>query len=107
MSNVIEVDPETVKSWIDQGEAQIIDVREDQELASYSLVGALHIPMSMFDVEAVPKDGHKKLVFMCAHGMRSLQVGQYLLDNNHVSEAYNMTGGVAAWAGAGLPSDAT
>ena len=98
MSNIIEIDPETVKSWVDQGEA------EHQELASYSLAGALHNPMSMFDVESVPTDGVKKLVFMCAHGIRSFNVGQYLLDNDHISEAYNMTGGVAAWAGAGLPN---
>jgi len=104
MSDMIEIDPETVKTWIDQGEAQIIDVREHQELASYSLAGALHNPMSVFDIEAVPTDGVKKLVFMCAHGIRSFNVGQYLLDNDHISEAYNMTGGIAAWSGAGLPN---
>ncbi len=98
MAEIIEVDSQTVKDWIDQNQAQMIDVREHQEVAAYSIEGALHNPMSMFDFDAVPKDGLKKLIFVCAHGIRSLQVGQHLLDNDHLSEAYNLTGGVAAWA---------
>lgn len=104
MAELIEVDPQTAKEWADNGEAELIDVREDQELMSFSIAGAIHNPMSQFDIEAIPTDGAKKLIFVCAHGMRSAQVGQYLLSENRISEAYNMTGGVAAWAGAGLPS---
>ena len=100
MSAIIEVDPQTVKDWMNQEEVQLIDVREHQELMSYSIEGAVHNPMSSFNIEAVPKDGDQKLVFVCAHGVRSFQVGQYLLDNNHINEAYNLTGGVAAWANA-------
>jgi len=98
MSQIIEVDPQTVKGWVEKEEAQLIDVREHQELMSYSIEGAVHNPMSSFDIDAVPKEGDRKLVFVCAHGVRSIQVGQYLLDNQHISEAYNLTGGVAAWA---------
>ena len=98
MSEIIEVDPQTVKDWLEQNEARLIDVREHQELMSYSIEGAVHNPMSTFDVEAVPTDGSQKLVFVCAHGVRSFQVGQHLLDNKHISEAYNLSGGVAAWA---------
>ena len=43
----------------------------------------------------------KKLVFMCAKGMRSLQVGTYLLQNDMIDEAYNLGGGIQAWAMAG------
>jgi len=98
MAEIIEVDSQTVKNWIDQDQAQLIDVREHQELMSYSIDGATHNPMSTFDFAAIPKDGLKKLVFVCAHGIRSIQVGQHLLDTDHISEAYNLTGGVAAWA---------
>jgi rhodanese-related sulfurtransferase len=98
MTQIVEVDPQTAKTWMDREEAQLIDVREHQELMSYSIEGATHNPMSSFDFDAVPKDGIKKLVFVCAHGIRSFQVGQHLLDHNHINEAYNLTGGVAAWA---------
>jgi len=104
MTDIIEVDPMTAKQWVDAGQAQLIDVRENHELASYSITGALHNPMSSFDIDAVPNDGNRKMIFVCAHGMRSAQVGQFLLDKEHLSEAYNLTGGVAGWAGSGLPS---
>jgi len=100
-----EVKPEEVKEWLDKDLAILIDVREHQELAEFSIPGAVHNPMSTFDVDAVPSDTDKRLVFVCAHGMRSRQVGQYLLEEKRVPAAYNMSGGVAAWAQAGLPGN--
>ncbi|MBL4747561.1 MAG: rhodanese-like domain-containing protein [Magnetovibrio sp.] len=99
---MIETDPQEIKKWLDQDQAILIDVRERQEIIQFSIPGALHNPMSTFDFEAIPSDTGKKLVFVCAHGIRSRQVGEYLLQENRVSEAYNMTGGVAAWVQAGL-----
>ncbi|MEK9726327.1 MAG: rhodanese-like domain-containing protein, partial [Rhodospirillaceae bacterium] len=66
---------------------------------------AIHLPLSRFDPDQVPKDGAKKLVFVCAQGVRSYQAGQYLLSQGLISEAYNMDGGIAAWHYAGLPLD--
>jgi rhodanese-related sulfurtransferase len=102
---MVEVNPQEIKQWLDQGQAILIDVREHQELIQFSIPEAVHNPMSHFDIDAIPKDSDKKLVFVCAHGIRSRQVGQYLLHENHVSAAYNMTGGVAAWVQAGLPGN--
>ncbi len=102
MPAMIEVDPQTAKDWLDAGEAIFIDVREAQELQEVRIPGALHNPMSAFDPDAVPNDG-KKVVFVCAMGMRSQQVGQYLLNTEKLSEAYNLTGGTSSWAQLGLP----
>ncbi|NQV47096.1 MAG: rhodanese-like domain-containing protein [Rhodospirillaceae bacterium] len=104
MPEMVEVPPHTVKEWLELGLAMLIDVREHQELAQFAISGAVHNPMSSFDFDSVPSESDKKLVFVCAHGMRSRQVGQYLLQENRISEAYNLTGGVAAWAQAGLPN---
>ncbi|MDA0998514.1 MAG: rhodanese-like domain-containing protein [Proteobacteria bacterium] len=104
MPNVIEIDAKTAKDWVDAGQVVLVDVREDQELAAASITGAVHVPMSKFDPELVPTgDDGKKVVFFCAHGMRSYQVADYLLQNQMLGEAYSMTGGIVAWAGAGLP----
>jgi len=102
MSVMVEASALEVKEWLDQGQAILIDVREHQELAQFAILGAVHNPMSSFDFEAVPSETDKKLVFVCAHGVRSKQVGQYLIQEKRVSAAYNLTGGVAAWAQAGL-----
>ena len=100
---MVEANAQEVKEWLDQDQAILIDVREHQELIQFSIPGAVHNPMSSFDFDAIPGDTNKKLVFVCAHGIRSRQVGQYLLQENLISAAYNLTGGVAAWSQAGLP----
>jgi len=102
---VQEIDAATAKQWLDAGSAVLLDVREAQELREARIDGAVHNAMSSFDFDNVPKEPGKKVVVMCAHGMRSLQVADYLLANGMLDEAYSMTGGIVAWAQAGYPFD--
>ena len=104
MSNEPEqVDPQTVKTWMDSGEALVIDVREAEEVAQASIPGALHMAMSQFDPAQIPPHEGKKLVFSCASGMRSDHIARQLLAQGLVNQAANLDGGIHAWAGAGLP----
>ena len=105
MQGYSEVDPLTAHQWAADGEAVIIDVREQNEIAQASINGAIHLPMSAFDPSRLPTDSGKKIVFLCAHGMRSIQVSQHLLANGLLDEAYNLTGGLEAWQQAGLPME--
>ena len=101
---MVEIEPQKVKDWLDKDLAVLIDVREQRELTSFSIPGAIHNPLSSFDIDSVPIDTDKRLVFVCAHGIRSRQIGEYLIQANKIPIAYNMLGGVAAWAQAGLSS---
>ncbi len=103
MTQVIDCQPTDIKSWVDAGTAVLIDVREDQELMEARIPGAIHLPLSRFDPQALPAVDGKRVAFLCAHGIRSQQVGAYLVANGLLDEAYNVTGGIAAWAAAGLP----
>ena len=105
MQGYSEVDPLTAHQWAADGEAVIIDVREQNEIAQASINGAIHLPMSAFDPSRLPTDSGKKIVFFCAHGMRSIQVSRHLLANGLLDEAYNLTGGLEAWQQAGLPME--
>lgn len=105
MSEITEIDAQTAKQWVDDGDAILLDVREIQELEEARIDGALHNAMSTFDFNAVPKDGDKKVVVFCAHGMRSYQVADYLVREGMLEDAYSMAGGIVAWAQAGLPFD--
>ena len=100
---MVEIEPQKVKEWLDEDLAVLIDVREQRELNAFSIPGAIHNPLSSFDLDAVPVETDKRLVFICAHGIRSRQIGEFLLQSNKIQIAYNMLGGVAAWAQAGLP----
>ena len=103
MPQISEVDPATAHQWSIDGEAVIVDVREHQELAQASLDDAVHVPLSTFDPSQLPTDSGKKIDFVCGHGIRSLQVCQYLTDQGLLEDAFNLTGGVAAWMQSGLP----
>ena len=106
MTEIIDKSPEEVKSWIDSHDAFLIDVREDQEIAQARIPNTdIHIPLSRFDPAVIPTDSAKKLVFICAQGVRSMQAGQYLLNNGTITEAYNLKGGIAEWHRSGLPLD--
>jgi rhodanese-related sulfurtransferase len=100
---LIECQPSEVKTWLDEGSVVLIDVREDQELMEARIPEAVHMPLSRFDPHGLPETGGKRVAFLCAHGIRSHQVGHYLVANGLLDEAYNVTGGIAAWANAGLP----
>ncbi len=96
MPEFTEISPETVHRWISDGEAGLVDVREADELARARLEGAVHVPMSAFDPELIPVDTGKKVVFICAQGARSEQVGQYVVAQGILTEAYNLAGGLMA-----------
>jgi rhodanese-related sulfurtransferase len=78
-------------------EAVFLDVREHSELAICRIEGALHIPMGEVPErhEALPRDA--PLIVLCHHGMRSLNVVQYL-ETKGFKNAINLAGGIHAWA---------
>ena len=100
---MLRLHPIQLYRWIGDGEALLVDVREANELAQTRLEDAVHVPMSAFDPELIPVDTGKKVVFICARGARSEQVGKYVVAQGILTEAYNLAGGLIAWAEAGLP----
>lgn len=78
-------------------QAVLLDVREDSELEICRIEGALHIPMGQIPnrFESLPKD--KKIIIFCHHGMRSMQVLQYL-ENKGFDQLANLAGGIDAWS---------
>lgn len=105
MTEFSEVAPETVSRWLTDGDAIVVDVREADELIQARLDGAVHVPLSAFNPDAIPTDSGKKVVFVCAIGQRSAQAGSYMVSQGLLTEAYNLAGGLQAWAAAGLPFD--
>ena len=102
MPGVIEIQPSEIKTWVEDGRAILIDVREDNEVAQARIADAIHLPLSRFDPHGLPDSDGKHVAFVCAHCVRSQQVSQYLVANGLLDEAYNVTGGLAAWAQSGL-----
>ncbi len=98
---IAEADPNTVKRWLDAGEAVLIDVREMPEYQRAHIAGAMLVPLSAFDPARIPQNG-TKVVLQCAVGARSANACAYLLSQGF-ENLYNLSGGINAWSAAGLP----
>ena len=104
MPPVENIDPHTVKKWIDDGSILLVDVREREEVADGFIADAKNIPMSEYVPESVPVGGAEKIVFYCHAGMRSMMaLRAFLASQELAAQSYNMDGGFSAWKEAGLP----
>lgn len=99
IQGVEQVDAETAQRRRDVG-IPLVDVREAYEHHAARIPGSLWVPLSQF--------GHRwtelpdgPLVLYCAAGARSQQAAAFLRTQGR--EAANLSGGLYAWARAGLP----
>jgi rhodanese-related sulfurtransferase len=93
--------PARVSEMLDAGEAQLIDVREDYEHEAGHIPGSRHIDLARLTEEAATLDRDRPVVFYCRSGDRSAMPAEAF--RNSGWDAHNMAGGLAAWAGSGLP----
>ncbi len=84
-----------------RSDAILLDVREDHEWAAGHAPEATHIPMSRIADRAADLPADKTIVCVCHVGARSAAVASAL--NRAGWTALNLTGGMEAWAAAGLP----
>ncbi|AKJ95893.1 MULTISPECIES: rhodanese-like domain-containing protein [Thioalkalivibrio] len=89
---------------INQDDALVLDVREDNEVASGRIGGAKHIPLGslkkrMGDIE---KYKDKPVVVYCRSGNRSASAAQQLTAAGF-EDVVNLQGGIQAWQSANMP----
>lgn len=95
------VDTTTLRTWLDKGEAMLIDVREPGEHQAESIPGATLLPLANVSKSALPNCAGKKLVVHCRKGGRGGTACEKLLAEDPNLEIYNLEGGIEAWAQAG------
>ena len=79
----------------------LVDVRDRDEWEKAHVEGALHLPLDEFDQRAdeLPRD--RPVAFFCQTGKRSETASEQAAAQS--LDAGNVTGGMEAWADAGLP----
>ena len=98
---MIEQLPATaLREWLDdksRAAPLILDVREPWEHDICKITDACLLPMQEIPARwnELPQD--QDIVVLCHHGMRSLQVANYL-QRAGLSRVFNLSGGIAAWA---------
>ncbi|MGG1635678.1 rhodanese-like domain-containing protein [Paenibacillus sp. MCAF9] len=95
-----DVTPQFLLELLGNGQveaSQIIDVREEFEWEFYHLETSKLIPMNTIPVRLNELDDTLPIYIICAHGVRSVAVCNYLEEKGY-SSLHNVTGGMAAIA---------
>jgi rhodanese-related sulfurtransferase len=100
---VATISPVQLAELLSKPDAHLIDVRDHREWASGHVDGSRSVPLDQLradpDRELTP---NAILIFICAKGARSLTAAK-LAERLGYATIYNVDGGTAAWARAGLP----
>ena len=92
-----QVDPVTVKGWLDEGEDfSFIDVRTPEEWETARIEGAELLDYNNAEAYmGLPKE--RRIVFSCHSGVRSLDVASYFIGHGFTN-VLSMRGGITAWS---------
>ena len=99
-----ELSPTEAAALVREGNAKLINVREPWEFATTHVDGSLLMPMGDVPARAHQElDPEERLVVMCHHGVRSMNVTVWLR-NQGFEQAQSMRGGIDAWSAEVDPS---
>jgi len=94
----LQINPQEVKQRLDRGETLVlVDVREPHEYAISRIEGAMLIPMGSIPANLQKLDTDEDVICFCHHGMRSLDVANWLRAQG-IKTAKSMTGGIDRWS---------
>ena len=98
----IHLSPQEAAELIEAG-ADVVDVRRDYEWDAGRIAGARHVEVNELTAQAdsLPRD--RPVLFYCRGGSRSAMAAEAFRQAGY--EAYNVEGGLTAWAEAGRPLD--
>ena len=100
-NDALEVSPEQAAQALADGSATVVDVREPYEREAGYIEGSRHIELERLAAQATTIDRDRPVIFYCRLGARSGMATQAFRSAGY--EARNLSGGIAAWAAAGLP----
>jgi rhodanese-related sulfurtransferase len=93
-----EISSADAAELLKDGKARLIDVREPWEFATAKIEGSVLIPMGDVPARAHQElDPDERLVVLCHHGARSLNVTVWLR-NQGFESAQSLRGGIEAWS---------
>jgi rhodanese-related sulfurtransferase len=95
--------PQQVAALLEQGEIQLIDVRQPEEHEAGRIAGDRLIELAQLGAQVDSIDRDRPIVFYCRSGARSAMATEAFRDAGF--DAHNMLGGLLDWHAAGLPLD--
>lgn len=102
--NVHDLTAEEVAEGLSSGKVMLVDVREPNETAVERFPGSVLLPLSRFDLQALPDPAGRMVVFACAVGVRSVRAAEAAMEAGLPYDAH-LAGGLKAWKSAGFPTE--
>ena len=96
-----ELSPRQVAALIEEGDVQLIDVREPYEHEAGRIADDVHIELDQLPAESGSLDRDRPVVFYCRTGSRSALATQAFSASGF--DSHNLSGGLHAWVNDGLP----
>ncbi len=88
---------------LNQGKAQILDVRSAEEFVAGHLRHSKHIPLAELEARSAELDKARPVLVVCQSGPRA-QRGAAQLRRAGFADVYILAGGYAEWQAQGLPT---
>lgn len=80
-------------------ELLLLDVRTEGEWNAYHIPGATLLPMQVITSRVGELDPQRETIVLCEHGMRSMRVARFLVEQAGFENVGNMLGGMSEWEG--------
>lgn len=98
LDHIEKITTDELQAKLEAGEKlELVDVREDEEVAAGMIPGAKHIRMGTIPDTLDYFNKDKEYIFICRSGNRSGHVCQYLQEQGY--KVRNMVGGMLDWKG--------
>ena len=94
-----EITPTELKQRLDKGDdIQLIDVREDSEVAIARIPNSIHIPLGQVLARMNEIDQTRETVVHCKMGGRSARAIDALQRSGYTGKLINLKGGIIGWS---------
>lgn len=92
----LQVDPATLRTWLQQKRCWVVDIRERNELPTSAALAHVQWPISEWNEQepALPAD---EIVVCCQSGQRGARVLEILSERFPTKKFYNLAGGIQSW----------
>ena len=87
---------------LSRDDVDVVDVRDEKEWTSGHIAQARLVPLDQLRADPERNLKRDSIIFVCAKCVRSLTAAK-LAERLGFSKLYNLEGGTAGWAKAGLP----
>ncbi|MDQ5815237.1 MAG: rhodanese-like domain-containing protein, partial [Actinomycetota bacterium] len=92
-----------VAEEMDEGDIEVLDVRQPAEWAEGHIEGATYITGAELPERLDEVPTNRRVAVLCGSGFRSSVATSYLRAHDHPN-AVNVSGGMGAWRASGLPT---